>query len=145
MAAAGLLLLGALHLRATVSVQPPPALAEAVRSAGGPGASVLTLGTELATGHPAVRLAGARWAGSRAALFTAAAAWHAGLADADVRRWYRADLDSFVRDVTRRRPDLILVEDGPREWLLNDAAIRRALGDYAPASRAGAVEVWRRR
>lgn len=144
-AALGLLLLAGLHLRATVSVQPPPGLTEAISEAGRPGATVLILGTELATGHPAVRLAGARWVGSRPSLFTAAAARYVGLADPKVRRWYRADLDSFARDVSTRCPDLILVEDRSRNWLMRDAAIRSALNDYAPASRAGQIEVWRRR
>lgn len=142
---AGLVGLTLLHLHATTSVQPPPGLATAMRTTGPPGATVMTLGTELATGHPATRLAGGTWVGSRASLFTAAAARYVGLEDRRVRQWYRDDLDSFVRDVSTAKPDLVLVEDRPRSWLLADPAIAAAMRDYAPAARAGGIEVWRRR
>lgn len=142
---AGLVGLTLLHLHATTSVQPPPGLATAIRTAGPPGATVMTLGTELATGHPATRLAGGTWVGSRASLFTAAAARYVGLEDARVQRWYREDLDSFARDVSTAKPDLVLVEEQSRGWLLADPAIAAAMRDYAPTARAGQIEVWRRR
>ncbi|CAA9525417.1 MAG: hypothetical protein AVDCRST_MAG31-1884 [uncultured Sphingomonas sp.] len=142
--AAAALLIG-LQLFRAMSVQPPPGLVEAIARAGPAKPRLMTLGTELATGHPAARLAGGRWVGSRPSLFTAAAARYVGLRDPAVRRWYREDLASFVRDVDARRPDLVLVEDRSRSWLLADPAIRRAMARYRPVTRAGTVEVWRRR
>lgn len=143
-AAVGALLVG-FQLYATASIQPPAGLADAIRNSAPSPATVMTLSTELGTGHPAVRHADARWVGSRPSLFTAAGARFAGLGNAEMRRWYREDLDSVVHDIGRARPELLLLDDGSKRWLLADPAIRSALQDYAPVARAGSVEVWRRR
>jgi hypothetical protein len=143
-ATAAALLIG-LQLFRMASVQPPPGLVEAIVRVGPANPRLVTLGTELATGHPATRLAGGQWVGSRPSLFTAAGARYVGLGDPAAARWYRQDLASFVHDVEARQPDLILVEDRSRSWLLADPGIRRTMRPYAPAARAGAIEVWRRR
>jgi hypothetical protein len=78
-------------------------------------------------------------------LFTAAGARFVGLSDPEARKWYREDIASFGRDVATRQPDLILVEDRSRAWLLKEPAIRTAMAAYTPAQRAGTIEVWRRR
>ena len=141
---AAALLIG-LQLLRTAAVQPPRDLVEAIVRSGPTNPRLISLGTELATGHPATRLADGRWVGSRPSLFTAAGARYVGLGDPVAARWYREDLASFVRDVETRRPDLVLVEDRSRSWLLADSGIRRAMRPYAPVARAGAIEVWRRR
>lgn len=137
--------IAAIQLNATVAIQPLPGLAEAIVRAGPPRPTIMTLGTELSTGHPAVRHARGRWVGSSPALFTAAGARYVGLDRPAARRWYHADLDTFVRDVRTKRPDLLLIEDRSRAWLLKDPAIRAAVSPYHPVARAGDIEVWRRR
>lgn len=146
-AVAGALALGLAAILLTI--QPPPGLVGAIRSNVSGRPTVMTLGTELATGHPAVRLAGGRWVGSRAALFTAAGvryrtAGGARRATPALEHWYHEDLDIFARDVSRHRPDILLVEDKPRAWLLREPPIRSAMRSYRPLARAGDIEVWRR-
>lgn len=140
--------LACLELYAMGSIQPIPGLAEAVARAAPPRPSVITLGSELRTGHPLVRNVEGHWAGSRAALFIAAGA-HARLAsegkhrDPRLQRWYRADIESFADDVRRERPDVVLVDADPGlAWLRNEPQIRTAMAAYRPRARAEEVEVW---
>jgi hypothetical protein len=137
-----------LELYAMGSIQPIPGLAEAVARVAPPRPSVITLGSELRTGHPLVRNVDGRWAGSRAALFIAAGA-HARLAsegrqpDPRLQRWYRADIESFADDVRRERPDVVLVDADPGlAWLRNEPQVRAVMAAYRPRARADEVEVW---
>jgi hypothetical protein len=140
--------LACFELYAMGSIQPIPGLAEAVARVAPPRPSVITLGTELRTGHPLVRNVDGRWAGSRAALFIAAGA-HARLAsevrqpDPRLQRWYRADIESFADDVRRERPDVVLVDADPGlAWLRNEPQVRAVMAAYRPRARADEVEIW---
>jgi hypothetical protein len=143
--------LACFELYAMASIQPLPGLAEAVEAVAPARPSVIALGPDLLTGHPLVRNVDGHWAGSRPALFAAAAA-HRQLTSASdrmnpqLRGWYEADLDAFAQDVQRERPDVVLVDARPQlDWLRNETRIRRAMAAYRPRARAGDVEVWVRR
>jgi hypothetical protein len=133
---------------ANARILPPPGLAEAVRRVAPPQPSMITLGTQLVTGHPVVRNLDGRWVGSRAALFTAAGA-QARMAEASDRaqlqRWYTEDVRSFADDVARARPSVVLVEVAAKRWAAREPVLAAALRRYRPAARAGAIEVWVRR
>jgi hypothetical protein len=132
------------------ALRPPPGLAEAIDLVAPPHPSIITLGTELATGHPATRLVEGRWVGTYAALTAAAGARSrsGGVAPrpgTDLARWYAADLATFCADVARERPDLVLVERANYRWLIADAGVRRAMADYRRAAVANDIELWVRR
>lgn len=133
----------------TLAIQPPPGLVRMLRAVAPPNPTIITVGTELASGHPAVRLVDGRWVGSRAALFTAAGVRYRTAnrtrgVTPQLERWYREDLDTLARDIARYRPMVVLVENKPREWLLREPAIAGALRNYRPSARAGAIEIWLR-
>ena len=149
LALAALAALGLAGLTVTARIGPPRGLVDEIRRVGPPEPTIVTLGTELATGHPAVRLVGGSWAGSRAALFTAAGVRYRtrGQAPADPRlqRWLREDFDVLARDIAVRRPDLVLVERDDKGWALRDPAIAAAMQSYRPGARSGDIEIWLRR
>lgn len=137
-------------LYATLSIQPPRGLVATLRAVAPPNPSLITLGTELSTGHPAVRLVDGQWAGSRASLFAAAGvryrtASRTGNVPPELARHYREDIRTFARDVTRNRPIVILVEDKSSRWLTKEPEIAAVLRDYRPAARAGKIAIWLRR
>jgi len=129
----------------TSTILPQPGLAEAIRRVAPARPSIITLGCQLVTAHPAVRHVNGRWVGSRAALFTAAGARFVGLAKPGIRHWYDEDLALFAADVRRSRPDIVLVETVEKAGLLKQPVIRAVMRDYVPVARAADIEVWRRR
>jgi len=134
----------------TLAIQPPPGLVRTLKAVAPPNPTVIAVGTELASGHPAVRLVDGRWVGSRAALFTAAGVRYRTAnrtrgVTPQLERWYREDIDTLARDIAGNRPLVVLVEDKPREWLLREPAIAAALGNYRRRARAGAIEIWLRK
>ncbi|MFC7536888.1 hypothetical protein ACFQPG_05835 [Sphingomonas sp. GCM10030256] len=147
--AAAVLLAGQLYV--THSILPRPGLAQSIRRVAPPRPSMITLGTELVTGHPAVRHVDGSWAGSRASLFIAAGVQNARPAarSPDKRRkleqWYQADLRSFAIDVARNRPDVVLVERPEKQWMFREPVLAGAMRDYRFAEQAGEIEVWIRR
>lgn len=148
---AALAALAATQLYTTHGVLPPPGLADAVRRVAPASPRMITLGTELVTGHPVVRLVDGRWAGSSAAMFTAQGVRYrrSGPLQAGERarleRWYRADLAAFARDVAANRPDVVLVEVAEKPWTFREPVLMHAVRDYRFAARAGEVEIWLRR
>lgn len=127
------------------AIRPQPAVEAAVRSVAPPHPTVIALSPQLRTGHPLTRNIGGRWVGSSAGLFTAAGALFVGLKDQGARKAYRADIDSFVTDVARHRPDIVLVDRDSKHWLMREPAIARAMRSYRPAASALDTEVWLRR
>jgi hypothetical protein len=142
---AGVALLSLALAWQTSSIRPDPALAAAIVRVAPPRPSMINLGFDLVTGHPAVRHVEGRWVGRRAALFTTAGALYVGLDKPGIRRWYDEDLAQWLADVRAHCPDVVLVETANRHWLFKEPAIRAAMRDYVPAARAGSIEVWRRR
>jgi len=143
--------LACLEVYAMASIQPIPGLAQAVTRVAPPRPSVITLGPDLLTGHPLVRNVNGRWTGSRAGMYIAVGA-HSQLAGAvgpeksRLLNWYEADIDAFVKDVQRERPDVILVDARPElAWLRAEPKIQSAIAGYGPRARVGDVEVWVRR
>lgn len=137
-------------LAVTARIGPPPGLVETLRQAAPPNPRMIALGTELATGHPAVRLVDGTWVGSRAALFTAAGVRYRSAngrrpVGANLQRWYREDLAILARDVAAGHPDVILVELDDVPWLLREPEIRPLLAGYRRAASTGEIEVWVRR
>jgi hypothetical protein len=130
-------------LSATARIGPPPGLVETLRRVGPANPTMIALGTELATGHPAVRLVDGRWVGSRAALFTAAGVrYRGGRPSANLERWYREDLATVARDIRAGRPDVILVETDDRDWLVREPEIQPLLAGYRTAGAAKGIEIW---
>ncbi len=149
LAAATLVMTASLFVQ-FAALRPPPGLTEAIERVAPPHPSIITLGTELATGHPATRLVEGRWVGTYAALTAAAGARFrsggvAPRAGTDLARWYAADLATFCADVARERPDLILVERANYRWLIADAGVRHAMADYRREAVANDIELWVRR
>ena len=126
-------------------IRPQPVVEAAVRKVAPPKPTVIALSPQLRTGHPLTRNIGGRWVGSSAGLFTAAGALFVGLQDEGARKAYRADIDSFVMDVARNRPDIVLVDRDSKSWLMREPAIARTMRAYRPAGGALDTEVWVRR
>ena len=127
------------------AIVPDGAVAEQVERLAPARPSVIALSPQLSTGHPLTRNVGGSWAGSRAGLFTATGARIVGLQNGDAARAYREDLDSFALDVSRERPDVVLVHTPTKSWLMGDHAIAAAMRAYDFASAAGETEIWLRR
>lgn len=132
-------------------ILPPEGLAEAVRRVAPPRPTMITLGTELVTGHPVVRNVDGRWVGSRASLFTVAGVQYRrsqpmpAAERAQLERWYGEDVQSFALDVAAGRPDVVLVEIPEKRWIVREPVLMNAMRDYRFAARTGTVEVWLRR
>jgi hypothetical protein len=149
---AAIIFLGLIQLYPMASIRPIPGLAEAVERAAPANPTVLTLGPDLSTGHPLVRHVHGRWVGSGPALFVAAGARRSlarpqeGATRRRLEEYYLGDIDGFVVDVARARPDVVLVDARPTvAWLRDEPAIREAMRPYRRAARASDVEVWVRR
>ena len=137
---------GGAVLYATLAIQPPPGLVATLKQVAPPNPWLITLGTELSTGHPAVRLIDGRWAGSRASLFTAAGVrYRTANVPPELEQYYREDIRTFARDVTLNRPTVMLVEEDSSRWLAKEPEIAAVLRDYRPAARAGKIAIWLRR
>ena len=126
-------------------IWPDPAVATAIERVAPPRPSIIALSPQLTTGHPVTRNVGGRWVGSRAGLFTASGAAYAGLDDPLSRAAYDEDVQSFVTDVFRKSPDVVLVHRASRRWLMREQAIRQAMTAYRPAASTKETEVWVRR
>lgn len=139
------------QLGATARILPPPGLVEALRQVAPPNPTMITLGTELTTAHPAVRNVDGRWVGSRASLFTVAGVQYRRPAPlppaerAQLERWYREDIRSFADDVAAGRPDVVLVEASEKRWIAREPVLVTAMRPYRFAVRAGTIEIWLRR
>jgi hypothetical protein len=126
-------------------ILPDPSIAAAIREVGPPNPTIIALSPELTTGHPVTRNVDGTWVGSRAALFTAAGARHAGMQDEPTRQDYREDINSFSADVAKHSPDLVLVLVPAKKWLMSEPAIGRTMKEYRRAAVEGDTEVWVRR
>jgi hypothetical protein len=141
--------LGAGLLWSTLVIQPPKGLVVAILRVAPHHPTVISLGTELSIGHPAVRLVGGTWVGSRAALYTAAvvryrtANWTRS-AKPELKAWYDEDIDLFARDVAEHRPDVILVEDESLPWLGRDQRVVKVMRQYREAGHAQKIGIWLR-
>ncbi|WP_205480918.1 hypothetical protein [Sphingomonas arenae] len=148
---AAALIMAAIPLSSTHRILPQPGLAEALRRVAPPNPKMITLGTELVTGHPAVRNVDGRWIGSRASLFTVAGVQYrrptkmSGAERVQLERWYQADIQSFADDVARGRPDVVLVEVLEKRWIAREPLLVKAMRPYRYATRAGDIEIWLRR
>jgi hypothetical protein len=134
----------------TLIIQPPTGLVQALRTSAPPNPKVISLGTELSIGHPATRLVGGTWVGSRAALYTAAGVRYRTVnwerpTSPEIKRWYDEDIDQFVRDVAKHRPDVVLVEDESLPWLGRDSRVIAAMRPYRRAAHVKKIEIWLRR
>ena len=126
-------------------IWPDPAVATAIERVAPPRPSIIALSPQLTTGHPVTRNVGGRWVGSRAGLFTASGAAYAGLDDPFARAAYDEDVQSFVRDVTRNSPDVVLVHRASKRWLMREQPILQAMTAYRPAAATKETEIWVRR
>lgn len=127
------------------AIVPDPAVASGIRRLAPPDPKIISLSPQLTTGHPATRNVDGRWVGSRAGLFTASGAMVVGLGDPLARQLYRADIRSFVDDVTRHSPDVVLVHRASKSWLMSEEAIRKTMARYRPAAVTKDTEIWVRR
>lgn len=123
-------------------IRPDPKLATAITEVAPPHPKIIALSRELATGHPVTRNVGGTWVGSRAGLYIAGIAHDQGLQDPIRAAGFHRDLDDFVGDVERNRPDVILVDREDKAWLPKQPEIARVMGGYRPAGRAGGIEIW---
>ena len=126
-------------------IWPDPAVSTAIERVAPARPSIIALSPQLTTGHPVTRNVGGRWAGSRAGLFTASGAAYAGLEDPLARAAYDEDLQSFVIDVRRNSPDVVLVHRASKRWLMREQSIRQAMAAYRPAATTKETEIWVRR
>jgi hypothetical protein len=126
-------------------IWPDPAVATAIERVAPSRPSMIALSPQLTTGHPVTRNVGGRWVGSRAGLFTATGASHAGLDDPLLRSAYDEDLHSFAADVRRDSPDVVLVDRASKRWLMGEQLIRQAMAAYRPAASTRETEIWVRR
>jgi len=131
-------------------IQPPAGLVTAMRAVAPQRPTVITLGTDLYVGHPATRLVDGRWAGTRAALFTAAGVRYrtrnfTDPASTELRHWYDEDIALLERDIAKSRPQVLLVETEDMSWLSKEPASRRILAQYRLVRTVGDIEIWLRR
>lgn len=126
------------------SFRPDPAVEAELRQVAPVNPTMIALSRELSSGHPLTRNVDGRWVGTRASLFTAAAARDWGLGDPLARQAYRADIRDFARDVITHRPTVVLVDRPDKSWLLAEPEVVFALRNYRRAGRAGNTEIWLR-
>jgi hypothetical protein len=126
------------------TIRPDAALIALVQSLAPPAPSIIALSPQLTTGHPMARQVGGHWAGSRAALFIAAGAWRDRATDGLASKAYRDDLHTFVTDVERHSPDVVLVDVDSKDWLMGEPAIARVMAAYKRAAVVNETEVWMR-
>jgi len=124
------------------TIRPDPAVAKAIEATAPANPTILSLSPQLTTGHPVTRNVGGRWVGSSAGLFTASGARYVGLKDDYLRQVYRDDLNSFVADVGKHHPDVILVSVPAKKWLMGEPSIARTMSGYRRAARTKETEVW---
>lgn len=142
-------MLGAGLLWSTLIIQPPKGLVPAILRVAPPHPSMIGLGTELSIGHPAVRLVGGRWVGSRAALYTAAGVRYRTVnwtrpAKPELKAWYDEDIALFAQDVAKHHPDVILVEDESLPWLGREPQVMKVMRQYREAGHAKKIGIWLR-
>ena len=126
------------------SFRPDPSVEAVLRRVAPVNPTMIALSRELSSGHPLTRNVDGRWVGSRASLFTAAAARDWGLGDPVARHAYHADIAGFARDVATHRPVVVLVDRPDKAWLLGEPEVASVLRSYRPAGRAGNTEIWLR-
>jgi len=124
------------------TIRPDPAVAKAIEAVAPPSPTMIALSPQLTTGHPVTRNVGGHWVGSSAGLFTASGARYVGLKDDYLRQVYRDDIDSFVADVGKSHPDVILVSIPAKRWLMGEPAIARSMAGYRRAAGTAETEVW---
>ena len=127
------------------TIRPDPAVAQAIWRVAPANPKTIALSPQLTTGHPVTRKVGGQWVGSSAGLFTASGARYVGLKNDYLRKLYRDDIHSFVSDVDRHAPDVVLVYLPSKTWLFSEPAIVRAMTGYRRAASAGDTEIWVRR
>ncbi|MGI4731457.1 MAG: hypothetical protein ACRYFW_06895 [Janthinobacterium lividum] len=143
--------LALLEWHAFASIADHPGLAEAVARVAPPHPRIAALTTEIGVGHPLVRQLGGEW------VMRSGAAWAAGgaaarlaaggLAPEERRRLVAigaADEAAFVADVTRGRPDVVLVDGTLSDWMRHPA-VAGVLRGYRPSAVVGDVAIWTRR
>ena len=127
------------------TIRPDPAVAQAIRHAAPVKPKIISLSPQLTTGHPVTRNVGGHWVGSSAGLFTASGARYVGLKDDYLRKLYRDDIRSFITDVDRQSPDVVLVYIPSKAWLMGEPLIARTMAGYRRAASADDTEIWVRR
>lgn len=124
--------------------QEPGLAAAIVRLA--PHPRMLTIGSDIADGHPLVRLLGGRWVGSFCSNWiTAALAFRRDSLTPEAREQLQA-LSAMERaivthDIATGRPDVILLEDGQiwSDYIARSPALSAALAAFRPAGHYGTI------
>jgi len=118
-----------------------------VRKAGPPHPRMLTVGGDLAVSFPVVRWVGGNWVERQHSLWITANAPAIHPTDpakrAELARYVALDERMFVADVTRGRPDIVLIQgDEGLRWIASHPAVAAVLSHYRHVDRIGDVIVW---
>ena len=106
------------------------------------------IGADIALGFPLTRSIGGEWVGTYPFLWVTdtIAYWRdrgEGAQGAEFDGLLRADRETLVADIKRKRPDAILVADAVwKNWAFSHADVAAALADYAPIGADGEVEAY---
>lgn len=131
-------------------VPEPYALRDAIQRIAPRHPRLIGVSFDFALGHPLTRWLDGRWVGTRGDL------WVTGnvqqpLKDpaltparrAALLRAERDDAALLAADIARGKPDVILVDAVPgTTWIAAHPPLARAMADYRPADRVGAVTLW---
>jgi hypothetical protein len=128
-----------------------PALADSIRAVA-PHAKVLSISSQLGSGHPAVRAAGGVWVGRVPSLWVTKGVFmlraRGGLDPAWASRletYTERDRTMLIEDIAKERPDVILVERAPDTdwlaWALADPTLAAELANYRLDSTIGTVGI----
>lgn len=144
------LLLALCGTYAYARVPEPYALRDAIARVGPPKPRLLGVSFDFALGHPLTRWIDGRWVARRGSLWVTGNA-RQQLADpalpAAARRAYeaaeQADAAMLAADITRQRPDIILVDETPGvRWIATHPPLAQAMRGYRPATRVGHITLW---
>jgi hypothetical protein len=117
--------------------------------------SLLTITSDIAVGHPLVRELEGKWVSRTSALWITAGAYRRLVDEkldpdqkAALKRFADRERDILVEDITRNRPDIIVVEKGVFDWeawARADPLLAAALASYREAGRVAAFLILQRR
>jgi len=129
-----------------------PGLREAILRVAPAHPRLIVMARQLDFGHPVTRQLKGNWVGRQNALWASSFVTQLlpGATDPAYRQrllnYRRDDLAGFAQDVSRGRPDVIVVEsEALREWVLQQPETRSVLDSFRRAGDAGEIEIWVRR
>jgi hypothetical protein len=121
--------------------------AELVRQLAPPRPRIIVAASNLSIGHPLTRWVGGTWVGTRGSLWATGTARELLRTERDPARRQRLEIAIaqdrrlWVADVLRKRPDVVLADEGGRQWIAHNPDVRAALASYRVGGTSDGITV----